>query len=620
MLTLWRSRVAVLLAALVGGGLQVEAQTGSGYDYTTQFSTTANPQPNGWAYRTHTNALMTFSATTGRWIGPLTFQTIGHDVMHPASTGGSRVQWKAPVSGNFLLHVAAGDTDGSCGDGVYVNVRHKGALLSIIIVPNGQTVPLTFDRTLAIAQNDLVEVEVTAGAGTNASCDSTSMVIQLSPSTAPPSQAVHVEVRVAVDEGPVHTRATGFLSGIGPTAPPSSEITPLKPKMFRGIHVGTHGSQVGLPVYDRIIGFGAVSQHFMQSQYNAFAVSQGRPSGEYPGDNGHWTSWENYVGTTVQNETAAGRSHEYDLWNEPNLDFFWPAPRTDTQMFELLCRGYKRAKQVNPNAQIVSPSVGGFDSAERTYLQNYLLYAKANNCIPDVISWHEINAVEDPWQVVSHATFVRNFLTAQNITPHPRLSINEYSKPRSEERPGVIAVYLSEITRAKIDTAAHACWHTADSPTQESCGKDTLDGLLTLAGGRRGTWWVHAAFAAHSGRFVEVFPATQSLYGSASWEATANRVITVLGNPRNATLGNMGVRFSGLPGAAATATVTKERLSRSASPVTGWTLISTTASVPVSGGALETTLPAVGPFEAFRVTVQLQASQAPAAPSNLAVR
>lgn len=611
MLTLWRSRIALLLAGLVAGGIQVEAQTSYGYDYTTQFSTTANPPPNGWSYRTHTNALMTFSASTGRWVGPLAFQTIGSNVMHPASTGGSRVHWTAPVSGNFLLHVAAGDADGSCGDGVYVNVRHKGTLLSIIIVPNGQTVPLTLDRTLAIAQNDLVEVEVTAGAGTNAACDSTSMVIQLSPSTAPPSEAVHVEVRVGVDQGAVHTKAVGFLSGISATAPPSSVITPLKPKMFR------YSDNVAT-VYPRVVEFGAISQYLMISDWFGYAASRGCPSPCYPGDGGNWTIWENYVTSKVQAEQAAGRTHEYDIWNEWNIDFFWPAPRTDTQAFEMMCRGHKRVKAVNPNLRVVNPSVGGADAADRTLLQDFLIYAKANNCIPDVISWHEINAAEDPWTVVSHATTLRTFLTTQNITPHPRLSVNEYSKTRSEERPGVIAVYLSEITRANIDTAAHACWHTADSPTQESCGQNTLDGLLTLAGGRRGVWWVHAAFAAYTGRFVEVFPTTQHLYGSASWDATANRVITVLGNPRDLTLGDMGVQFSGLPQTAAT--VTKERLPKTANAVTGWTLISTTASVPVSGGVLETTLPSVGPFEAFRITVQLQASQVPTAPSNLAVR
>jgi hypothetical protein len=52
-------------------------------------------------------------------------------------------------------------------------------------------------------------------------------------------------------------------------------------------------------------------------------------SAPYPGDNGDWTSWDDYLTQWISdmnaNHATAGLS--IDIWNEPDLTFFWNAPQ-----------------------------------------------------------------------------------------------------------------------------------------------------------------------------------------------------------------------------------------------------------------------------------------------------
>lgn len=56
---------------------------------------------------------------------------------------------------------------------------------------------------------------------------------------------------------------------------------------------------------------------------------QSQTDGPYPGDNGNWTSYDNYLVQLVADLKAndAIEGITFDLWNEPNGDIYWNRPQ-----------------------------------------------------------------------------------------------------------------------------------------------------------------------------------------------------------------------------------------------------------------------------------------------------
>jgi hypothetical protein len=69
-------------------------------------------------------------------------------------------------------------------------------------------------------------------------------------------------------------------------------------------------------------------------------------SAPYPGDNGDWTSWDDYLTQWIldmnANHATAGLS--IDIWNEPDLTFFWNAPQA--QYIQMWGRTWHRLRLV----------------------------------------------------------------------------------------------------------------------------------------------------------------------------------------------------------------------------------------------------------------------------------
>ncbi len=65
------------------------------------------------------------------------------------------------------------------------------------------------------------------------------------------------------------------------------------------------------------------------------------------------SDWGDYVHAVVSR--YEGRIHAYQLWNEPNVYPEWGERPVDPEGYtELLCEGYRRAKEADPNAVILS--------------------------------------------------------------------------------------------------------------------------------------------------------------------------------------------------------------------------------------------------------------------------
>jgi len=315
----------------------------------------------------------------------------------------------------------------------------------------------------------------------------------------PVSTTDNLTIDMSLDGGPVTYRGSGFLHhGILAASPSDALTTPMKTKMVRCGAVGAKA--VCKAVYSRVSGLGAKLQLLLSDNFY---------QAPWPGDGGNWTNWENQCKNKVNASVTAGRTFEWDIWNEPNqTNPFWGAAGGQSQWFEAWKRCFNIIRGILPGAVIVGPSVGPWD---QTYIEQFLSYAQANNVLPNRLSWH---AFYGGPEVQTNVAAIRAYMSANGIPAIP-ISINEYAGPTQFTAPGPIIHYLAAFERAQVDSASHACWDDAGTDTGNACFNTpaTLNGLLTTNGlSARSSWWAHKGYGDLSGRMVG-FTATGSPSG-----------------------------------------------------------------------------------------------------------
>jgi hypothetical protein len=406
--------------------------------------------------------------------------------------------------------------------------------------------------------------------------------------------AAHVEIRIGVDEGEASTRVSGIIVGMTSTSPADADVAPLKLKLFRDVPWMAGDNHA------RVVALGATHQYIL-SHNGITPTRAGAGLGPpYPGDDEKWSTWETVVQSAVETATAEGRTYQWEIYNEPNLPLYW-APSV-SQFREAWRRAYVKIRALAPRAVIVGPSTGGGFTQAEQYIKSFLAWAKTNQVLPDVVSWHELGA-DKPWSVLGNVGKMRAYMAQLGIGDRP-ISINEWGGQFAERQPGVIIAYLAQLERAGIASAARSCWHDGHRMT---CEGPHLNGLVidSGAGGRRSGWWAMKAFADLTGRFVQVAPLADRLYGSAGWDASKGLLRAVLGNPRNVLLRDMLLRVRGIPRRdGSEIAVTLDRLPLATGAVAGPIPISSGSST-VAGGSIDVVLSEVGNYEAILVTIEL---------------
>ncbi|GGG83145.1 hypothetical protein GCM10010918_45870 [Paenibacillus radicis (ex Gao et al. 2016)] len=360
-----------------------------------------------------------------------------------------------------------------------------------------------------------------------------------------PVQAAAESVSIDMSQtlGAPTYRGTGFLYGLSEngSAPNGSLLSDLKPQLFRGGGAGLSGGAwaVGgyngyLPrfnsvknQYNRVNAIGATYQILVSDIWG----SDGRtiPNNNdpiFPGDNGSWTSWNQFITQLVNDKIAANMTNaRYDIWNEPDGAYFWP--RSEAQYFEMWKRSVQLIRSLDPNAVIVGPGYGGFNA---TQLSNWLDYAKNNNALPDILDWH---FSADP---VADVQTAQNLLNTKNITSIDGFTIGEYIWP-AEQNAGYTAWYLARLEKSGVLGANHAIW-------DHCCDQGLLDDILTPDSQKKGQWWTYKSYADMTGTLVATVPSAK-IDGVASKDAAQQSARILLGN-KGGYIGNVDVSINQL--------------------------------------------------------------------------
>jgi len=286
---------------------------------------------------------------------------------------------------------------------------------------------------------------------------------------------------------PVTHCASGSLYGMTETLPVDIEnlVAPLKPYMFcqppRGGNDNQHPFGSAIAVSERLESTTGVVQITLAD------VLKGWPY-TWPGKD----TWLALVKSVIEDKLASGRDnyHSYTIWNERHGT--WRDTNGDFYT-ECWVPTYNLIRQMDPSAIIVGPGDAYYNSSR---ISEFLTYCKNNNCLPDMLSWHQWGSGGFPGAYNNYRQLEKNI----GISELP-LCINEYSSQTSdpyEGCPGYAVPFIAKFERYGVESACISWWHT------QYPGR--LGSLLTPLNEKGGGWYLYKWYGDMSGDMVAITP------------------------------------------------------------------------------------------------------------------
>lgn len=245
------------------------------------------------------------------------------------------------------------------------------------------------------------------------------------------------------------------------------------------------------------------------------------------------SSWLSQVDAFITDKKATGRDnfYGYEIWNEPygtwksangSFNDMWK------QTFDLI-----RAK--DPGAKIIGPC---FSYYNRSRMQDFLTYCKANQCVPDIMSWHELSG--GPKTIPNN---IKNYRALENqlgIGELP-LSINEYCDPDHalEGQPGSSARFIGKFERYKVESACITWWFVPEP--------GRLGSLLATDTQKGAGWYFYKWYGDMTGNMVQVTPPNDNsdlVDGAACVDNNNEYVSFIFGGPND---GSISTTIKNLP-------------------------------------------------------------------------
>lgn len=189
-------------------------------------------------------------------------------------------------------------------------------------------------------------------------------------------------------------------------------------------------------------------------------------STKWPGDNGDWSDYDNYISTLLNDLVSKNMLSGLviDIWNEPDLTVFWNRPLQ--QWVNLYIRTHKAIRYDIPrhhpaellltrvhsadsrfnSVKISGPSLANQPLASNAWWTTWLSQVAGNNTVPDQYSYHlegdYTNQVDDPQYTNASLAAL---LTTYGL-PSREVNINEYAT-YTEMKPSGYAWWIARLER-----------------------------------------------------------------------------------------------------------------------------------------------------------------------------
>ena len=322
--------------------------------------------------------------------------------------------------------------------------------------------------------------------------------------------ATALTVDLGTKLGPVTHVASGSLYGVLETQPADvmGLIAPLHPNVFNN-----PASDVQQPIGDAIVVAGRVAAIGGRV---SIRLADWLPGWPYTFKS--MSDWLDKVGQTVSRRKAANLTniYAYEIWNEPNGTW-----QTSNGAFnDFWKQTYDQLRMLDPTIKITGPSTSYY---QQSYLQSFLSYCKTNDCLPDIVGWHELSG----GNVTSNIQSYRSMEKQLGIGPLP-ISINEYSGKADltvEGQPGASASLIAKFERLGVESACISFWDVSHP--------GRLGSLLATNTDPNGGWWFYKWYGDMAGDMVSTTPAnpadSAALDGFANVDATGKSASVLFG-------------------------------------------------------------------------------------------
>ncbi len=190
----------------------------------------------------------------------------------------------------------------------------------------------------------------------------------------------------------------------------------------------------------------------------------------------------------------------YNPINEPDWIWYGVSGEKNTEMFHDWKLIYEKIRSLDPTGKIAGPSLSYYDA---TFYKEFMAFAKENNCVPDIMTWHELDgSFFHAWD--EHFNHYRSIEKDLGINPLP-ISINEYGRNNIDiPVPGFLVQYIAKFENSKVDGSL-AYWTTAGS----------LNDLVAAGTNNKptGAWWLFKWYGEMTGHTVQVTPPDWNVNG-----------------------------------------------------------------------------------------------------------
>ena len=323
--------------------------------------------------------------------------------------------------------------------------------------------------------------------------------------------------------------ASGSLYGLIENKPNDfdSLVAPLHPYVFNNPARGSNGHQQ--PFGDAI----KVAQRLAASPGALVSIRLADILPGWPYRFPGLDNWLIEVKKFITDKRNSGLTnwYGYEIWNEP--DGTWKDPNGLT-FNELWKETYGVIKQNDPSEKIIGPCYSWY---QENKLKDFLQFTKSNNCLPDIICWHELSGIEG---MSSHFNSYRNLEKSLGIKELP-ISINEYCDANHdlEGQPGSSARFFGKFERHKIDSGMITWWFT------QYPGR--LGSLLANDNEKGAGWYLYKWYGDMTGDMVYVTPPNDNSHlvdGAACVDSEQQYISFIVGGPND---GTINAEFKNIP-------------------------------------------------------------------------
>ncbi|MEN3304718.1 MAG: hypothetical protein V7603_920 [Micromonosporaceae bacterium] len=330
---------------------------------------------------------------------------------------------------------------------------------------------------------------------------------------APESPATTVTVDLAAATGAFRGGASGALYGLYDQGVPSDNL-------IRGMGLQTTDTKAQdgqqHPGSDAL----EVAGPFLASGGRDVFVYMTDVYRNFPYERTSYAEYQGYLKTEVdQVLTSPYRDHIVLVpYNEPDANWFGGMvgnqATLDAYDAEWL-QTYRYLKGRWPQARVAGPNLTGYYPAT---FATFLTFCKANGCLPDVMTWHELSV---PSHVRTNVPAYRALERQLGIAPLP-VNLNEYAARYQLTNPGAMVSWLSALEDTKVD---------GDLPYWNING--SLGDSAAQQNVPNAQWWLYRWYSAMTGQTVQVTPsqgnADNTLQALATMDSTKRQARVVLG-------------------------------------------------------------------------------------------